>query len=198
MIVSFCKSICFLASRISRSQVLEPSWLSLFDLSSLLHLSLDIVYTPRVMADAAYYRKMYDELSARVHELCARRDELELQLGEITTELANLYKTLSHLTPLAGYTFAVDSLSELGITDAVRAVLRPNEKMSAGDVREKMEEKGFDFSRYSAPDASVRTILKRLVDAKPAQAVSEKDGWKIYYSAVPTQGPEISDEDIPF
>jgi hypothetical protein len=141
------------------------------------------------------YKKMYAELSTRVHELSTQRDELELQLGEITTQLANLHRTLNHLSPLAGHTFAVENISNLGITDAVRAVLKPDTKMSAGDVREKMQEKGFDFSKYSAPDASVRTILKRLVDAKPAQAVVEKEGWKTYYRAVPI---EISDEDIPF
>lgn len=141
------------------------------------------------------YKKIYADLTSRVSQLCHNRDELELQLGDIKTQIANLRHTLRHLGPLAGYTYEVESLSDLGITDAVRSVLDPGSKLSSRDVKERMEARGFDFSKYSVPDASIRTILKRLVDAKPAQAIVEKEGWKTFYSGVPI---EISDEDIPF
>jgi hypothetical protein len=77
-----------------------------------------------------------------------------------------------------------DSCANLGITDAVRGVLSPTTRMSAAEVKAEMEKRGFDFSKYSAPDASVRTILKRLVEAK--KAGFEKEGYKIFYKYLPT------------
>jgi|SRR5580704_9235411 hypothetical protein len=145
------------------------------------------------------YKKMYSELQERASELGRQRTDLELQLGEIVTQLKNLNQTLNHLAPLAGRVadpFEDSDLENMGITDAVREVLNPDVKLSVNDVKEKMEKRGFDFSKYSAPGASVRTVLNRLVDAKPPQAVIEKEGYKTFYSGV--AGPEITDEDIPF
>jgi len=136
------------------------------------------------------YKTIYDELSSKIAELWQTRTELEVRLGDITKELESLQQTLAHLGPLAGYTSGPDSLIELGITDAVRGVLDSKTRMSAAEVKAKMEERGFDFSKYSAPDASVRTILKRLVEAGKADV--EKEGWKTFYKYLPT------DEEIPF
>ncbi len=136
------------------------------------------------------YKTIYEVLSSKVSELWETRTELEVRLGDINKELESLEETMSHLGPLAGYTSGPDSIVELGITDAVRAVLDPKIRMSPADVKAKMEERGFDFSKYSAPDASVRTILKRLVEAKKAE--QEKEGHKIFYRFLPT------DDEIPF
>src|SRR5258708_3325746 len=98
------------------------------------------------------YKKMYSELQARVHELSRQRTDLELQLGEIGTQLKNLAQTINYLAPLAGYVadpFEESNLENMGITDAVREVLNPEEKLSVSDVKEKMEKRGFDFSKYS-------------------------------------------------
>ena len=142
------------------------------------------------------YKGIYSQFANKVAELAQQRNELEVQLGDITKELESLEETLARLAPLAGYgPSEFDSIAKIGITDAVRAVLDSKHRMSAAEVKAKMEERGFDFSKYSAPDASVRTILKRLEVAK--QAVVEKAGYKIYYKSPPIE-IEISDEDIPF
>lgn len=145
------------------------------------------------------YHKIYLELHAKVKELEDSRADLEGKLGDITKEIESLRHTLNHLAPLAGFAgFFDDDLSSLGITDAVQAVLPQEERMSASDVKKKMQERGFDFSKYSAPDATVRTILNRLVEADRAEM--EKEGWKTFYKLPkqPDSGPEISEDDIPF
>jgi hypothetical protein len=142
------------------------------------------------MATTPDYKAIYDQLAAKVAELWQTRTELEVRLGDIGKELESLEETMSHLSPLAGYTSEADSIGNLGITDAVRGVLDLKTRMSAAEVKAKMEEKGFDFSKYSAPDASVRTILKRLVEAN--KAAVEKEGYKTFYKY------QLTDEEIPF
>jgi hypothetical protein len=136
------------------------------------------------------YRNIYDELAAQLSSLQDTRTELEVKLGDVTKEIERLEETMSHLAPLAGYMNDPESLVGLGITEAVRTVLDRKVRMSAAEIKAKMIDRGFDFSEYSAPDASVRTILKRLVEAKKAEM--EKEGWKTFYKYLPT------DEEIPF
>jgi hypothetical protein len=136
------------------------------------------------------YTSIYAELAKQLLRLEETRAELEAKLGDVTTEIERLEETMSHLAPLAGYLTDPDSVVGLGITEAVRQVLDRKIRMSAAEVKTKMEQRGFDFSDYSAPDASIRTVLKRLVEAKKAEV--EKEGWKSFYKFLPT------DEEIPF
>ena len=138
------------------------------------------------------YSSIYSELAKQRVRLAETRTELEVKLGDVKTEIQRLDETMSHLAPLAGFLFLADpdSVVGLGITEAVRAVLDKEVRMSAAEVKTKMEQRGFDFSDYSAPDASIRTVLKRLVEAKKAEV--EKEGWKTFYKYLPR------DDEIPF
>lgn len=137
------------------------------------------------------YNKLYFEMDTKLDELKEKRAELEAQLGDITNEIKCVDAMKRHLAPLAGIgIFEARNVAELGITEAVRAVLDPKQRMSAAEVKAKMEEEGFDFSAYSAPDASIRTILKRLVEAGKAEF--EKEGHYIFYKFVYTK------DDVPF
>jgi len=136
------------------------------------------------------YQGIYENLRKRLGQLEDRRAEVEAELGDLTSEINRLNETLSHLAPLAGYVFDTDSVAGLGITEAVRGVLDRTERMSVADVIAKMEERGFDFSQYSAPTASVRKILSRLVTAERAKV--EKDGWRTFYLFLVTK------DDMPF
>ena len=141
------------------------------------------------MAITPDYKNIYEQLAIQLCSLQETRAELEAKLGDIRKEMEGIDETMSRLAPLAGYSDP-NSVAGLGITDAVRGVLDPTIRMSAAEVKTKMEERGFDFSDYSAPDASVRTILKRLVDAKKAEV--EKEGYKTFYKYL------VTDEEIPF
>ena len=136
------------------------------------------------------YVKIYMQLLSRIGELKGRRAELEAALGDTVHEIENIKKAIDHLAPLAGMMYDEKDVSNMGITDAVRHVLDPKERLSVAEIKAKMEEQGFDFSSYNAPNASIHTILKRLVDAGKAEL--EKDGWNSFYKYLPT------DEDIPF
>ena len=137
------------------------------------------------------YLLWYAALEQEFSALRDQRIELEVQLQEISKKMEHIQSTMNHLAPLAGTVPAVfEDIKDLGITDAVRSVLDPTKKKSATEVRNEMQTAGFDFSKYVAPDATVRTILKRLVDAE--KAYEEKEGHKVFYRYKPT------DEEIPF
>jgi len=143
------------------------------------------------MADEINYLEMYEKLQNQLSELVQQRTDLENELGDISKKIESLQLTLMNLGPLAGFPITeFDGIGSLGITDAVRAVLDPQNRLSPAEVKTTMEARGYDFSKYSAPDASIRTILKRLVEAGKAE--EEKEGHKIFYRYLPT------DEEIPF
>jgi hypothetical protein len=142
--------------------------------------------------DKAEYETMYAQLGKERRALENRRAEMEANLADISKQIESLQETMSNLAPLAGYTLFEESLAKLGITDATRKVLslESEEWMSVSEIKTKMTDLGYDFSKYSAPDASIHTTLKRLVEAEKAE--SKKEEWRIFYKFKGT------DEDIPF
>jgi hypothetical protein len=138
------------------------------------------------------YETIYQRLGKERRELENRRADMEATLADITKQIESLQETMITLAPLAGYTFYEESISKLGITDATRKVLglESDVWMSVSEIKAKMIGLGYDFSKYSAPDASIHTTLKRLVEAERAE--SKKEEWRIFYKFKET------DEDIPF
>jgi hypothetical protein len=132
--------------------------------------------------------------------LVDQRTSLENELSEVKNQIEHLTGAIRHISPLSGSlpAFRVDDLSELGITDAIRAVLRDStEPLNAGDIAKTLMERGFDMSRYTSGMASIYKILRRLMDdSKEIERISEDgDGKAPYqYRWIRT----ISDDDIPF
>jgi hypothetical protein len=149
------------------------------------------MYNVLVM-DRAEYEEIYSRLAKERRVLENRRAEMEAALADISKQIESLQETMSNLSPLAGYTLFEDSLAKLGITDATRKVLSLERDvwMSVSEIKTKMIDLGYDFSKYSAPDASIHTTLKRLVEAEKAE--SKKEEWRIFYKF------KEMDDDIPF
>jgi RNase H-fold protein (predicted Holliday junction resolvase) len=139
------------------------------------------------MGNDEYY-KVYSELNRKFQNLIEQRAELESQVGDISKEIDNLGETLNHLAPLAGLTVPED-ITSMGITQATRSVLG-DERLSTSEIKAALEAKGYDFSTYSAPEATIRTVLARLVEA--GKASMEKEGWKVFYTF------QRTDDEIPF
>lgn len=113
--------------------------------------------------DLKDYGRMVERLGQRRFELTEKRWELETQLKEINVELKEIEGTLSHLLPLAGETVERDSIAGLGLTNAMRKIIKCSESpLSATEIRVELEKKGFNFSDYEMPGASIFTILYRL------------------------------------
>lgn len=157
------------------------------------------------------FREMWDQLFEESLELAHRRTELENDLNEVRARMENVEQTLTSIQPLAGITVG-DNLRGLGMTDAIRAVIQKSkQRMSATDVRNLLENGGFDLSGYSSPLSSIYTVLRRISDDGSGDVLREHDGTRnVFYrwKTVPPQSPEptdeyaqsaeISDDDIPF
>ena len=142
--------------------------------------------------DPKDYFEMWENLGSQIARLNDHRADLEAQLSDVNKKIEHLQMTIRHLSPLAlgEHLSEFDDIKELGFTGAVRSVLDRDVQLSAADIKTRMQERGFDFSQYSAPDASIRTILGRLVDANKAELI--KEGNKRFYKF------KFTDEEIPF
>lgn len=144
--------------------------------------------------DTASFRKTYLEISGERSNLIGRRTDLETELSETRNKIAHLDEILDHLSPLIGIPARNDSLHSLGLTDAIRAVIHiDSERFTPTDVRERLQERGYDLSDLTAPMASIYKVLSRLADDPDERLTREKEEGRVYYRFA-----GISDEDIPF
>jgi hypothetical protein len=147
--------------------------------------------------EQADYEKQWYEFSGEKNRLEDQRTTLETQLSEISIQIEHLEQMLDHLAPMAGITFG-KNISGLGITDAIRVILKNSkERFAAQDVRRQLEDEGFDLSKYTSPMASIYKVLGRLVDDSQ-EVEREKEDYKVFFRWKQLPVAEISDDDIPF
>jgi hypothetical protein len=124
------------------------------------------------------YQDALAKLTTRKIALAAQRQELEIQLHDTDAEILNLDKAIARVRMLMGMAQEGEHISELGITDAIRRVVGP-ERMSAGQIREKLEAEGFKLSDYTNPMSSIYTVLSRL--EKSGELLVEREDWNAWY-----------------
>lgn len=145
---------------------------------------------------AADFKSTWGAISEEKQILMSRRTDLETELAEVRNKIAHLEQVMNHLAPLADLPYyAEGDLFTLGITDAVRFVLKNSPKrLSPQDIRQLLRDKGYDLSSLTAPMASIYKILSRLTeDSKEVER--EREDGRVYYKWI---RPPITDEDIPF
>ena len=132
------------------------------------------------MSLTAYRR----DLQARKRELAA----LLRQRQKIDERMARLQPLIGHLEGLCrelGVRAAKETAAKVelttGLTELARVTLEEAYiPVSASDLKKRMEAKGFDFSNYSNPLASVHVVLRRLVKSGKVKVVPQKGGKKAY------------------
>jgi hypothetical protein len=145
------------------------------------------------------FGQMLSDLEAEKRRLFDRRITLETDLAEVITRFEHVTNAIRNVTPLTGVTDGQgEDISALGITDAIRYVLRSGDAMSAAEIYKNLGSRGFDLSRYSSPMASIYKILRRLMDdSKEVVRVSVDDDGRPPYQYRWAE-PVVSDDDIPF
>ncbi len=100
---------------------------------------------------------------ADVVKLEAKLAELDIQREETRKRLESTRRIAAELGAMCGVANAND-LNTLGFTDAIRTVIGNAypDWLSVKDMKDRLEQGGFDLSRYESPSASIYTILGRL------------------------------------
>jgi len=130
------------------------------------------------------YRRALDAAVREYEELGERRRQIDQRLAELGHTIGTLSKLLG-LTPTV----------PMGLTDAVRLVMRAGVPMTPIEVRDRLQAIGFDVSKYANDIAAVHTILKRLNDSGELRFVPRAVGkhqytWNRPVTAV-ALGPDI-------
>jgi len=82
------------------------------------------------------------------------------------------------------------------ITEAVRLALfvakGKDERLTATDIKQRAEERGFNFGTYTNPLASIHTILRRMKESTPPEVeYNEADGTYKLIIPIPGLSPEF-------
>lgn len=130
------------------------------------------------------YRRALEAATREYEELGARRQAIDTRLAELAQTIATLSKLIG-LTPTV----------PLGLTDAIRLVMRGGVPMTPSEVRDRLHSIGFDVSKYANDLAAVHTILKRLNDSGELRFVPRAPGRHQYTWNRPSTpvvlGPDI-------
>ena len=130
------------------------------------------------------YRRALDAATREYEELGARRQAIDKRLAELAQTIGTLSKLIG-LTPTV----------PLGLTDAVRLIMRGGVPMTPIDVRDRLHAIGFDVSKYVNDLAAVHTILKRLNESGELRFIPRGPGQHQYTLNQPSTavalGPDI-------
>ena len=118
-------------------------------------------------------------------------EELGLQRRQIDDRLAQLAQTIGTLNKLLGY----ESSVPLGLTDAIRIVMRGGLPMTPIEVRDRLTAIGFDVSKYANDLAAVHTILRRLNENGELRFIPREPG-KHQYILNRLQVPVVLSKDV--
>jgi hypothetical protein len=130
------------------------------------------------------YRRALEAATREYEELGARRQAIDKRLAELAQTIGTLSKLIG-LTPTV----------PLGLTDAVRMIMRGGVPMTPVEVRDRLHAIGFDMEKYANDIAAVHTILKRLNESGELRFVPRAPGRHQYTLNRPSTpvllGPDI-------
>ena len=142
------------------------------------------------------FRKQIAEAQSSIHTLYSLRRVLDDRISD----LRDLVRANANFLPAEERSAELVALHMLkvpeNITEAVKISLfvagARKQRLTPIQVKESAQERGFDFSTYTNPMASIHSILKRMKEAKqPEVDFDEATGTYGYISGLPM---EVADE----
>lgn len=120
------------------------------------------------------YRQIIADSRKELLDLVERREQTEIRIGQLN-------KALRGLAPMLPLDEKHELLAELaafsrrpaGLTKAILNVLAECGPMTANEIRDELDNRGFDMSEYSQPLAALSNTLSRLKDSTPRRVTRE-------------------------
>jgi hypothetical protein len=130
-------------------------------------------YDQSIMSDEVPNNPYQTALFAAWEEL----EKLKEQERQITLRKAQVQQTVSALWLLV---FPEnEDINNLSLPNAIRMIMRGTQRaLKAIEVKSKLEDMGFDMSKFENPMANVSTALRRMVDAEELIYVEDEDQKK--------------------
>src|SRR5580765_7349513 len=129
------------------------------------------------------YRRALEAATREYEELGARRQAIDKRLAELAQTIGTLSKLIG-LTPTV----------PIGLTDAVRLIMRGGVPMTPVEIRDRLHAIGFDVSKYVNDLAAVHTILKRLNESGEIRFVARSGKHQYVWNAPVT--PVVLTKDV--
>jgi hypothetical protein len=132
------------------------------------------------------YQQVVNESRAELRQRVADREELDKRINELRTALRALVK----FVPDAERQAVLDEVRSarrrgISLAETIVDILSLPEYRETGltssQIRERLEEAGFDLEDYSQPLAAVMTTLQRLDDQKKVRRHLSKDTKGVIY-----------------
>jgi hypothetical protein len=143
------------------------------------------------MLDNAEYLKMLEQCKS---EILAQKVELGLCIAKqehLETRLAHLQEVAASLARMVGQEYVAEDA--MGLTDAIRQAFKtsPTVQMNAIGVRARLQQMGFDLTKYGNVLASIHTVLGRLQQKKEIRLVGMIGNSQAYTWANRTPAPPL-------
>ncbi|MBZ5525081.1 MAG: hypothetical protein LAP21_22885 [Acidobacteriia bacterium] len=110
----------------------------------------------------AALKKAKNDLSAAIRQ----RDYWTIEIGRLQQLVKSLAASVEKRSPDVNTRrkkFSLNALVGVRFTDMVHSIVNSSEEgVSASDVKEQLQNRGYDFSEYSNPMALIHQTLKRL------------------------------------
>ena len=135
------------------------------------------------MAMKNYHHALFEAEQDLARHLVKRQklDQKIARLQAVVSDLQNLCADLDQKDFKKRVDRVIKADLTVGITESARVILQEAFfPITASDLKEKMEARKLDVSRYSNPLAVIHTVLKRLVQSGEVKVVPRKQGKKAY------------------
>ena len=135
------------------------------------------------MSNQNYHRLLYEAKQDLARHLVERQnlDQTIARLHTVVGDLQNLCAELDRKSFQRGVERTIKKDLKVGITDSARVILQENFfPMTAGDLKQKIEARKLQLTRYANPLAVIHTVLKRLVRSGEVKEVTQAKGKKAY------------------
>jgi hypothetical protein len=104
------------------------------------------------------------------------RNAADLKIGQLRSAIKILTGLLEEPPKAAPQEAAAEEIGDMGITEAIRAVLRGGTCVTPANAKEDLAGMGFDLSKYANPSAVIHNTLKRLEAQGEIVAVDTPSG----------------------
>jgi hypothetical protein len=127
------------------------------------------------------YRRDLQTKKQELARLLRNRQEIDHKIAQLQPLISHLEGLCRELGDRVAKEAAIKVELTTGLTELARTTLEEAAlPLSTRELKTRMEAKGFDFSKYASPLATLHTVVNRLVNSGKVKVVALKGGKKSY------------------